>query len=205
MEALTEWIVKHAQYAHWFLFGIILLAGVNIPISVDLLIIFASFLAVTIIPEHIWHLYFAIFLGCYFSAWITYGIGRFCGDYLLQYSWFKKLMPAHRINKIQGFYHKYGPLTFLVGRFIPFGVRNCIFMTTGISRYPFLKFAICDLFACWLWTSLTFYILCKLGQTYQGLNKSVKIVNIIIFFAFSLVVIGILWYKRSKKSAIEDL
>ena len=43
---------------------------------------------------------------------------------------------------MMGFYKKYGALTLVIGRFIPFGVRNAIFLTSGISKMPFAKFFI---------------------------------------------------------------
>lgn len=205
MDSLIEWISAHAAYAHVFLFLLILLAGANIPISVDILIGFAAFLAVRIIPHQLWYIYLAILLGCYFSAWIGYWIGRIFGQQWMKYSWFQRLMPPQRLNKIQIFFQKYGLLTLLIGRFIPFGIRNCIFMSSGMSRYSFIKFAIFDLFACGLWCSLTFYILCILSQNYTDLIHKIKLTNSCIFIVFSVAVIILFWYKRSKKTVIKDL
>jgi membrane protein DedA with SNARE-associated domain len=204
MEALTEWILRHAEHAHWFIFGAILLAGFNIPISADLMIVIGGFLAATVIPEHLWHLYFAIFVGCYFSAWITYWFGRLLGKRFSKYGWFNRLMPPQRLEKIQRFYSKHGLWTLLLGRFIPFGVRNCIFMSSGMSRISFLKFALWDLMACFTWTAAAFYCFFTLGQNYHLLFDHLKTINIIIFLAFSVTVIGLIWYKRRKKTALKN-
>ena len=205
MESLIEWVLGHADYAHWYIFGAILLAGFNIPISADLLIVIGGFLAATAVPHHLWHLYFAIFLGCYFSAWIAYGFGRFLGDRFNKYRWFNRLMPTARLEKIQRFYSKHGLWTLLLGRFIPFGIRNCIFMSSGMSRVSFLKFALWDLLACLTWTSVSFYFFYVLGQNYQILLDHLKTLNVLIFLAFSVTVIGLIWYKRRKKRAVENL
>lgn len=196
MHSLIEWISHHAEHAHWFLFGAILLAGINIPISVDVIIILAGFLAATMIPDHFWHLYGAIFLGCYFSAWIAYWFGRLLGDKFSRFRWFNRIVPQARLQKIQRFYGKHGFWTLIVGRFIPFGIRNCIFMSSGISRISFIKFALWDCFACLLWSSLAFYCSFTLGHNYHLLLQHIKIINITIFAAFSVTVIAVIWYKK---------
>lgn len=43
MEALIEWVLSHAEHAHWYIFGAILLAGFNIPISADILVVIGGF------------------------------------------------------------------------------------------------------------------------------------------------------------------
>lgn len=205
MESFIEWIVGHAEHAHWFILGAILLAGVNIPISADVLIVIAGFLAAQIVPEHLWHLYFSILVGCYFSAWIAYWFGRLLGQRFSRFRWFNRLLPQERMAKIQSYYQKHGLWTLILGRFIPFGVRNCIFMSSGMSRVSFLKFALWDLLACFIWVSVTFYCFFILGQNYHLLFHQLKIVNIVIFLAFSVTVIGFIWYKRRKKRIIENL
>ncbi len=205
MESLLIWITEHAQHAHWFIFAAILLAGFNIPISADVLIVGAAVLAATLIPQHFWHLYLAIFLGCYFSAWIAYWFGRLVGTKLCRFGWFQRFFPAERIEKIQKFYQRHGFWTLILGRFIPFGVRNCIFMSSGISKVPFFRFALQDLPACLIWTSLSFYLFYSLGKNFHTLLAHLKIVNVIIFLAFGVTVITLLWYKRRKKTAVENL
>jgi membrane protein DedA with SNARE-associated domain len=183
MESLIEWVLRNAEFAHWFIFGAILIAGFNIPISADILIVIGGFLAATVVPHHLWHLYFAILLGCYFSAWIAYWFGRLLGKRFCKYQWFARLMPTTRLEKIGRFYSKHGLWTLLIGRFIPFGIRNCIFMSSGMSRVSFFKFALWDLMACFVWTSVSFYVFYILGQNYQLLFNHLRTLNTVIFLA----------------------
>ncbi len=147
MESFMQWILEHAGQAHWIMFFGILLAGFNIPISADLLIIGAAVLAATVVPENMWLLFGSVFFGCLFSAHIAYWLGRLLGTQLLKLRFFSHLLPQERLLKIQGFYEKYGLLTLIIGRFIPLGVRNAIFMTSGISKVSFGKFALRDFIA----------------------------------------------------------
>jgi membrane protein DedA with SNARE-associated domain len=201
MHALIDWIVLHASHAHWFIFGALILAGLNIPFSADFMIIVAGFLAATVVPDHLWHLYVAVVIGGYLSAMVSYGIGRWLGPRLLKWPLFHRFFPQTRLKKMQLFYAKYGLWTLMVGRFIPFGVRNCIFMSSGISRVPFLKFASRDLLACFTWGSAVFCTVWQLGHHYEVLLAHIKLINFIIFGAFSVTVIAWIWYKRTKKTA----
>lgn len=205
MDYLIQWISSHSHQAHWVIFGLILLAGVNLPISADLLIVCAAVLAANIIPDNLISLYLAISLGCYFSAWIAYWMGRTLGWKLLSFKWISKILTQERLIRIARFYSKHGFWTLFIGRFIPFGVRNCIFMTTGISRMSFLKFAFFDLIACFTWSSLCFYIFYKIGKNYETLCQYLKTFNIVIFCSFGVTLIGLIWYKRRKLNAASQV
>lgn len=202
MEKLIEFIVQNAHLAHWFIFGAIILAGLNIPISADLMVIIAGVLAATVIPEHVILLFLSVFLGCYFSAWVAYWVGRKLGPKLLRLKFFRKMLPEERLEKIRAFYEKHGFLTLLIGRFIPFGVRNGIFMSTGISCFSFTKFMLRDLVACFVWSSTTFSLFYLLGQNYQRLYGYMKTFNLLIFALFAVSVIVLIWYKRRKKRSV---
>ena len=199
MHEFIEFIISHGAYAPWTIFGIILLAGFNIPISIDIVIVLSAFLAATHLPEHAFSFYLSILFGCYFSAMIAYWIGRTLGTKLFKISWFSKLIPPERFKKVSHFYEKYGLITLIVGRFIPFGIRNCIFMTTGMSKVNFGKFILRDAIACLLWSSLCFYAFYTLGLNYQVLMAHVKVINLWIFIVFSVTVITLFCYKKYKK------
>lgn len=199
MEQIVQFIVENSRYAPWMVLGLVLLAGCNVPISIDVVVILSAFLAATIIPEHTFILYLSVLVGCYFSAWIAYWIGRKIGVRLLRFRYFAKIFTKRRLQKIGAFYEKHGMLTLLIGRFIPFGMRNCIFFTTGISKYSFVKFICKDALACFIWVTLSFSVYYSIGQSYELLVQKIKIVNILIFMACGVVVITLLYYKRYKK------
>ena len=200
MEHLTEIISHHAHSAHWYIFIAIILAGFNIPFSADLLILLAAVLAATIVPENTMILFLSVLVGCYLSAMCAYWMGRLLGSTLSRWSFFSKLVSPQRLTKIKHFYEKYGFLTLLLGRFIPFGVRNCIFMSSGMSKLHFGKFILMDALACTLWCSTFFYLFFTLGQNHEVVWHYLKTFNLLIFAAFSVTVIGLIWYKSRKKT-----
>ncbi len=205
MEQITQIIANHAQNAHWYLFIAIILAGFNVPFSADVLILVAAILAATIVPEHTWLLYGSILLGCYLSAMCAYWMGRLLGTTLSKSRFFARLLPSERLGKIKHFYEKYGLWTLVLGRFIPFGVRNCIFMSSGMSKLPFGRFILMDALACSVWCTSLFYLFFTLGQNFDTLWHSLKTFNLLIFAAFSVTVIGFIWYKRRKKTRAAKL
>ncbi len=201
MEALTDLIVQHKDYAHWLIFGSILLAGLNIPISIDLMMICSALLAAHIMPENIFQIFAFTLSGCLISAWIAYWLGRKLGPRLMRLRFFHATFNEKRLEKSKHFYQKYGLWTFIVGRFIPFGVRNCMFMSSGLSRMSFKKFLLFDGIACTIWATASFtvfYFACANSAT---LMSNLKTFNIAIFSAFALAVISILWYKKKKKAS----
>lgn len=202
MDTLIEFLFAHAQYAHWIVFGALMLAGLNIPISEDLMIIFSAVLAATIVPENTYKLFAAVFLGCYLSDWVCYWIGRHFGPKLWKWRWFARSVDPKRLDQIHAYYAKYGFLTLLIGRFIPFGVRNCLFLTAGMGKMPFPKFLLSDGIACICSNTTLFTLAYMVGKNYQSLIASVKTFNIFLFAAFVVSGIALFWYKRKKKAAI---
>ena len=198
MEQILNFIIEHRSYAPWITCGLILLAGFNFPISIDIIIVISAFLAATTLTEQAMSFYLSILIGTYFSAWIAYWLGRTLGSKLLKLRWFSKILHQERLKKVHLFYDKHGFFTLLLGRFIPFGVRNCIFITTGMSRSNFKKFALRDCVACFAWVTICFYSFYTLGMNYQILLNHLKIVNLVIFSAFSVTVIGVICYKKHK-------
>ena len=200
MGQLINFIIENSCIAPWACFGLILLAGFNIPISIDVILAAAAFLAANTFPELRFFLFMSVLLGAYFSAWICYWIGRKVGVKLLKISYFTKCLPQKRLNQMRLFYQKYGLLTLLIGRFIPFGFRNCLFMTTGMSECSFVKFMWRDALACTLWVSLCFISFYHLAQSYEILIEKIKLFNGVVFSVFGVTVIAFLCYKKLRKN-----
>ena len=201
MDTIIPFIFAHAQYAHWIVFGALMLAGLNVPISEDLMIIFSAVLASTVIPENTYKLFLAVFLGCYLSDWVCYWVGRHFGPKLWNIRWFAKTFEQKKIDKVHEYYAKYGFLTLLVGRFIPFGVRNGLFLTAGLGKMPFGKFLLSDGIACAFSNTTLFSLAYLAGKNYEALLASLKTFNIFLFGAFVIAIIGFIWYKRKRKNA----
>ncbi len=201
MESILLFIQDHAFHAHWFVFGLLMLAGLNIPVSEDLLIIVSGVLASTFVPENTWKLFLAVFLGAYLSDWMVYWIGRLWGAHLWRLRWFSQLFKPKRLEQIEQYYKRYGVLTLFVGRFIPFGVRNCLFATAGMGRMRFWKFLIADGIACLISNTTLFTISYFFGK---NCSYFVRYVNVTIFAIFLIALIAFIWYKKYKRISSTD-
>jgi membrane protein DedA with SNARE-associated domain len=193
MEELIQIIQANIQYAHFIIFGALLLAGLNIPVSEDAMLFIAAILASSH-PEYLIHLFLGVYLGAYFSDLICYGLGRKVGPKLFKIKFFAGMVPPERVAKISAYYQKYGVMTLILGRFIPFGVRNALFLTAGLGKMNFTKFALSDLLACTV-SSVCFFSL----YYYYGeiVIDYIKQGNMVIF-SLVFILVGIFWYKNKR-------
>lgn len=193
MEELTLFIQAHVQYAHFIIFGALLLAGLNIPVSEDAMLFISAVLASNH-KEQLPFLFAGVYLGAYFSDLICYWLGRLLGPKLFEIRFFANMVPPEKIEKIHAFYERYGIITLFFGRFIPFGVRNGLFLTAGLGKMGFLKFSLADLLACTI-TTITFF---TLYYNYGNAVVDYMRGSNWIVFVLALIVLGIIIYRKKK-------
>lgn len=194
MEAALEYINANAANAPYIIFGLLFLAGFNIPVSEDIML-FTSALLAAKNPDLLYPLFIAVFAGAYISDVICYAfMGRFLGEKIFKIKFFKSMAPPEKIAKINKFYEKYGIITLVLGRFIPFGVRNALFLTAGLGKMNAAKFLISDLIACIISCTVFFAIYYTYGAS---VIEYVKKFNLIIFAVAAIV--GLIFYLRGRK------
>ncbi len=197
MEELNFFIQANVQYAPLIIFGALLLAGFNIPVSEDAMLFISAVLASNH-PDLLPLLFTGVYLGAYFSDLICYWLGRILGPKLFKIGFFAKMVAPETVDKIHIFYEKYGIITLILGRFIPFGVRNGLFLTAGLGKMSFLKFSLSDLLACTISTITFFTLYYHYGN---AVIESIKEANSVVF-AVALIVVGIFIYKWKTKRRI---
>ncbi len=200
MEWFLEFATEHAAYAHWFLFFALVLAGLNLPISEEVVLVVGGVMASTVSPLGAIKLFLFVFAGAYLSDWMVYWIGRLLGPKLWNFRWFAKTVKRSRFEKVERYYDKYGIATLIVGRFIPFGFRNCLFMTAGMAKMHFPKFIIGDGIACFLSNSVIFGLAYMGRKNYENLLSYIEVFDVAIFATVVLAIIGIVWYKKARKA-----
>ncbi len=197
MEALLVWLCELGALAPLIIFALLVITGFSLPISEDLLLLASGALASTILPEYTIELFCAAFLGSFLSDCIAYGLGRFVGDKIYQ------MKAQTKIARLAAFYKKYGVLTLFVGRCIPFGIRNGIFMSAGAAKMKFYKFLITDGIACFIFSALLFYLAYSCGKNYEALAASVHQTSILVgVVTLVSVAIGatVYYFVRPKKA-----
>lgn len=156
MELLSSILADAVPYLHFISFFLLIMSGLNFPISEDLVFIISASIAAVYAPERVLLIFMGCFSGALLSDIMVYGGGKYAGPYILKISFFKKFLPEPLIEKIKKHYAQHGNKTLFLGRFIPFGVRNILFFTAGMVNINFKKFLIVDICAL-LVTSLLWY------------------------------------------------
>lgn len=164
MDSVVGFIVHHAAEAHLWIFFLLLLAGLNIPLSEDILLICGGGLVGHLIPDGGLRMFLWLYAGCLISAYEAYFLGKYFGPKLALFRPFKKALNQEKVNKMKAFLDQYGILTFLIIRFIPGGVRNLLFMTSGLVHMPFYRFILRDTPAALLSTIVLFFLGRFFGQ-----------------------------------------
>jgi len=198
MEIILQWLAEHAQLAPFAIFGLLVIAGFSLPISEDLLLLASGMLAATVMPEKAVHLFLATFLGSLLSDIIAYALGRSFGDSLPNKKWFGQKAKG-RIDTMRKFYKKYGIWTLIVGRCIPFGVRNAIFMTAGVAKMRYMPFIVCDTIACFFFSSTLFLLAYSFGSNFDTVCDLVHHISVVIASIAFVFVVCFFFVKKRRK------
>lgn len=198
METLANFFCSHAPYAHYLLFFAILLTGLNIPFPEDLLVIIGGVIVATCVPDNYTIMFLSLWSAAAFSAYEAYWIGRYFGPRLYDIRFFRHVVTPERVNRVGLLLERFGLLTFLIGRFIPFGARSCIFMTSGLWKMPFGRFAFRDGIGAFIATFTLFHLGYHFGENYKTLlsyfrTYELGVLSVIAIFVSVAVVI---WYAR---------
>jgi len=192
MESLFTWLSEVGPYAPLIIFALLVVTGFSLPVSEDLLLLASGALASTILPEYTVELFCAAFFGSFISDCIAYGLGRMVGDKIYQ------MKAPEKMLRLASFYKKYGVLTLFVGRLIPFGIRNGIFMTAGAAKMQFYKFLLADGIACLGFSALLFYLAYSCGKNYESISDSINLVGLFVLVSIALGALFYFWAKRKK-------
>lgn len=190
IESLLAFVCEHSAYAPFIIFGLILLSGLNIPISEDLMLLTAGAICSTCQHEN-WEIarfYTLIYFACWIAAWETYWIGRVLGPKLFSFRWFQRFITPQRLEKIKNYIQRFGIFTFIVGRFIP-GGRNALFMSTGLTKMAFPLFIIRDSVGCALSTATLFSLGYLFGSHIQTIVEVFKYYEMFFFSAIALLIL----------------
>ena len=187
---LTEYVEFYPLAALVGLF----LAGLNIPISEDLVIITGALLNQErvqaqvpgtrgmLIPSLL-----AIYAGVIISDFMSYYLGTLMRKGTLRASFLDSLFNQKKMDLIHRHLDKHGFLTFIICRFIPFGARNTLFMTSGFLGIPLRRFALYDIIAALISTNTLFFLVYYFGE---GVSSPIRVAGIILF---ALIVLTILF------------
>lgn len=192
IQTVIGWIGRYISYFPLVIFVSLLLGGFNIPISEDLIVISTAILCKqekASIPVF----YIALYAGAVLSDFLVYFWGWLLSRGRISNRFFSRIIKKDTSGRISRALQRHGFLTFLFGRFIPFGVRNIITMTSGFVGFPFAKFALFDAIAAFCNISSLFWLVYFLGK--RG-GHFMKMIGLALFLVFIAVCIYLLWAEK---------
>ena len=182
----------------------LIVGGINLPISEDLIIITGALLSHER-PELMFYNLLAIYLGVIVTDSIVYWVGTRARNGAEKASFLMRMIPEKALNKMRHFLDKYGILTFIVCRFIPFGVRNTLFFSAGFFKLRYKIFIAYDILASMISVNTLFFLTYHFGE---ATRKPLMVAGIVLFIAFVSAIILIIirliiiWReKETKKNA----
>ena len=174
-------------------FAGLLLAGLNIPISEDLVIITGALLNQDIVQAEVpvtrgmlVPSLLAIYVGVIVSDFLSYYLGTLVRKGTINASFLDSLFSQKKMDLIHRHLDNHGFLTFIICRFIPFGARNTLFMTSGFLSLPLRRFALYDITAALISTNTLFFLVYRFGE---GVRSPIRVAGIILFILLILTIL----------------
>ena len=164
--------------------GIVALLSLNscgVPIPSELILPFSGYL-VYMGRFSLLLVAIAGMVGCNIGSAVAYWIGAKGGRPLVMRYGKWVLMSAHDVDRMTGYFERYGSIIILIGRMLPI-VQTFVAFPAGIAKMPRLRFHIYTTVGSFIWYSCLAWAGMKLGAAW---NTDPRIQQ--IFHRFHLVV-----------------
>jgi membrane protein DedA with SNARE-associated domain len=176
---------KYISYYPLFAFLALMLAGLNLPFSEDLIIVTGALLCQEneqlLIPCFV-----SIISGVLISDFISYFIGYSVKRGAIDTTVMQSVLRHRYTARLQQNLIKHGIWTFIICRFIPFGVRNALFMSSGFLGLKIKRFALYDIIAALINVNTLFWLVFLLGE---GADKPLHLAGAAMFFLLAGIIV----------------
>jgi len=147
-------------------------------------------------------------VGCNCGSAVAYWIGARGGRPLVERYGKWVLMSRHDLDRMTGFFEKYGSIAILVGRMLPL-VQTYVAFPAGIGRMPRLRFHIYTTIGSFSWYFCLAWIGMKLGERWHTdprVEEMFQRFHLVVELALVAVFAWFLWthIKRWKKQGVES-
>lgn len=102
---------------------------------------------------NIWLIYLIVALAAIVGDSVNYRIGAWSTNAGAKHSWFNRLINQDNRLAAEKFFERHGPITIVIGRFIPF-IRTFVPFISGGSKMHYGKFITYNIIGGLLWTGL---------------------------------------------------
>jgi len=191
-------ICQYVEYYPFIAFGALMLAGLSVPISEDLIIITGALICQGK-PSMLVPIFAATYAGVVISDYFPYLLGKYIRKGTVKSNFITRFFSPRKIVRIHHYLEKYGIFAFIAGRFIPFGVRNTMFMTAGLFGLRLRRFALYDTTAATISVSTLFFLAYHFGEAVEKPFQAVGIVLFVLLLSMVIFVVVNIIRKILKK------
>jgi len=198
------------QWSYFGLFGVLLAAGLGLPMPEDIPLLAAGWLCHKGQADLYWMIVTGL-IGVMAGDSTLFFMGRRYGLHVVEHRWFQRIARPWMIRRARELYTNHGAKVLFVARFMP-GLRAVMFLTAGTFRVPFWKFFSIDGLAALL--SVPLWIVCgyKFAQHIEEFLGGARIATYVIvgLLVAALIAWGIWEYhhnlkKRNGRSATGEV
>lgn len=188
--------------AYGVIFGLLVIAGLGVPISEDIPVIGAGYLiwnGTVVAPV----MFAVIFVGVVIGDSFLYVLGRRLGGRWIE----RRAIANPRFGRMQGNFQAYGDKAVFVARFLP-GFRAPTFLLAGAMKVSYVRFVGWDGSAACislpLWMTLGYYLGVWFGTEIQSMVGTIRSVQSQVGMAALIVALvaalaGGIWFLLKKK------
>ncbi len=198
METVIGYIQQNIEIAPCIIVLLLTIAGANVPISEDVINITAAVMAV-INPDYALRLLAAVLVGAFLGDTVSYWVGRGAGQLLFA----SKKSPRRdafrkKVAVMSDFLRKRDALVLIFGRYVPFGFRNILHMTSGIIRISFIRYILLDIPAVLMTTGILFALVFLFGRQAADILKTAEIafLGFLVFASVGYLIWRKTWKRR---------
>jgi membrane protein DedA with SNARE-associated domain len=127
--------------------------------------------------------------GCMVGSWAAYAVGRGGRVELLGRHGRHLHLGPEQFARADRFFARYGELTVLVGRLIPF-LRAFVSLPAGVARMPFLRFSVLTLIGSIPWVIALAVAGHALGSSWTNVKSAFVYVDYVVV---AVIVVGIIY------------
>ena len=163
---VAAWIIATISASGYL--GIVLLMGIEsacIPLPSEIIMPFAGYLVSTGRFDLILTAT-AGAIGCNLGSIIAYEVGKRGGRPFVERYGRYVLLNMHDLEKAERFFARFGGITVLVCRLLPF-VRSFIAFPAGVARMPLVRFHLYTFVGSWPWCFALAWVGMKLGAAWR--------------------------------------
>lgn len=195
-DAVLDFVTNYGYYG---LFLSLVLGIVGLPIPDEILMTYCGYLVSQSVMNYCITLFTAL-AGSITGITISYFLGRRFGVPVLERFGRRIGITETRLQKVNGWYSRFGKMVLVIGYFIP-GIRHVTAFAAGLSRMKYPPFALFAYIGGLIWT-LTFITLGKaLGVHWSRVTDLTH--QFLLWVVVPLLVVGLIWgvlYWRKKKT-----